>query len=123
MPEATDITKRIKQTLPALHETKINVAIKGRGNISKHKDVFEKYREPGGSVGGMGACLMMQAEDESTNPPKEDIKCDQPRADDEEQVQRSQKKGEKGNDHGLTDMDKGQGEDKDDRSKDHGQDE
>ena len=43
MPEATDITKRIEETLPERNETKTNVAIKGRDDISKHKDVFEKY--------------------------------------------------------------------------------
>ena len=42
MPEATDITKRIDETLPERNETKTNVAIKGRGDISKNKDVFKK---------------------------------------------------------------------------------
>ena len=77
MPEAVDITKRVEETLPELPETKINVAMKDWGDISKHKDVFARYKEPGGSLGVMNTYVMLQAKDESTNLPEEDIQCDQ----------------------------------------------
>jgi hypothetical protein len=77
MPEATYITKGIEGTLQELHMTKKNVKIKGRCDISRHKDVFEKYEEPGDSLGVMGACLQPQAIGGSTNLPEHDIRRDQ----------------------------------------------
>ena len=96
MPEAADIPKRLQE-----------------------QRCLEKYEESGDNLGVMGTCLTPQAEDGSTNLPEEDIQCDQILVNDEENrqqateavlimepMQRSNKQVEKGNDHGMADMDK-----------------